>query len=191
MGKKYIIELEDEPFGRNDDPDFPHGMDLLWRVKGFNSLVFDEYGLSKLTPLSKVSVGEGYEWYKSGMDAAWEAARKLETMTVGTLERIFPDTSDIAFVCNQVTAEEAIEALKNHEQRTTMFRFFDEVRWDYSKDKPVFVITKIDNSHGTVSGIAFDGQPYMDVAVEECTWTGKHFDKMGEYFSLKSETGYF
>ena len=47
---KYIIEIEDEPFGRNDDPVIPHGMDELWRAKGFKSLVFDKAGLSKLTP---------------------------------------------------------------------------------------------------------------------------------------------
>ena len=185
MGKKYIIELEDEPFGRNDDPDYPHGMDLLWRVKGFNSIVFDENGLSKLTPLSKVSVDEGYEWYKSGMDAAWEAARKLEAMTVGTLERIFPDTSDIAFVCNQVTASEAIEALEKFELKTGVIRLFDEVRWDYPEDKPVFIVTRIDKSHGTISGIAFDGQPYMDVLICECSWTGRHYDAFGEYFSQR------
>ena len=186
MGKKYIIELEDEPFGRNDDPDFPHGMDLLWRVKGFNSLVFDENGLSKLTPLSKMNAGEGYERYKAGMDAAWEAARKLETMTIGTLERIFPDTSDIAFVCNQVTASEAIEALKNHEQRTTMFRLFDEVRWDYPEDEPVFIVTQIEEDKSIVSGIALDGQPYMDVPIEECHRTGKHFDNFEKNFKLSN-----
>ena len=47
---KYIIEIEDEPFGRNDDPLIPHGMDELYRAKGFRSLVFDENGLNKLTP---------------------------------------------------------------------------------------------------------------------------------------------
>ena len=186
MGKKYIIELEDEPFGRNDDPDFPHGMDLLWRVKGFNSLVFDENGLSKLTPLSKMNAGEGYERYKAGMDAAWEAARKLETMSAGTIERIFPDQSDIVFICNQVTAEEAIKALENFESRTQLILFFDEVQWDYPKDKPVFIVTKIDNSHGTVSGIAFDGQPYMDVPIEECHRTGKHFDNFEKNFKLSN-----
>lgn len=50
MGKKYIIELEDEPFGKNDDPRIPHGLEELWRVKGFKSLVFDKNGLNKLQP---------------------------------------------------------------------------------------------------------------------------------------------
>ena len=37
MGKKYIIELEDKPIGNG-----------LWKVRGFNSLVFDQNGLNKL-----------------------------------------------------------------------------------------------------------------------------------------------
>lgn len=186
MGKKYIIELEDEPFGRNDDPDFPHGMDLLWRVKGFNSLVFDENGLSKLTPLSKMNAGEGYERYKAGMDAAWEAARKLETMTMWEIERTFPDISDTAFICNQITAKEAIENLKDYELKANAIRLFDEVRWDYPEDEPVFIVTQIEEDKSIVSGIALDGQPYMDVPIEECHRTGKHFDNFEKNFKLSN-----
>lgn len=48
MGKKYVIELEDEPITNG-----------LWRVKGFNYLVFDQNGLDKLTPFNDViSVGD-------------------------------------------------------------------------------------------------------------------------------------
>lgn len=45
MGKKYIIELEDKPFHKDGD--------FLCRVKGFNSLVFDMTGISKLTPYTE------------------------------------------------------------------------------------------------------------------------------------------
>ncbi len=48
MGKKYVIELEDEPITNG-----------LWKAKGFNSLVFDQNGLDKLTPFNDViSVGD-------------------------------------------------------------------------------------------------------------------------------------
>lgn len=43
MGKKYIIELEDETF-------MDGNAYVLHRVKGFRSLVFDAEGLAKLTP---------------------------------------------------------------------------------------------------------------------------------------------
>ena len=45
MGKKYIIELEDKPFFKNGD--------FLYRVKGFNSLVFDMTGIGMLTPYTE------------------------------------------------------------------------------------------------------------------------------------------
>ena len=48
MGKKYIIELEDEPFANCGSSG-----NALWRVKGCSSLIFDEKGLKKLTPYKK------------------------------------------------------------------------------------------------------------------------------------------
>lgn len=41
MGKKYIIELCDKPMKNENGED-------IWRVKGFNTLVFDQIGLDKL-----------------------------------------------------------------------------------------------------------------------------------------------
>lgn len=40
---KYIIEIEDKPLTRDGE--------AVYRAKGFRSLVFDENGLKKLTPL--------------------------------------------------------------------------------------------------------------------------------------------
>lgn len=51
MGKKYIIELEDEPLVYNETTEKAE----LWRVKGFKSLVFDNFGLEKLTPYNEES----------------------------------------------------------------------------------------------------------------------------------------
>ena len=41
MGKKYIIELCEKPMKNENGND-------IWRVKGFNALVFDQNGLDKL-----------------------------------------------------------------------------------------------------------------------------------------------
>ena len=46
MGKKYIIELEEEPFCKIKERGGTNRE--LYCVKGFNSLVFDNNGLSKL-----------------------------------------------------------------------------------------------------------------------------------------------
>lgn len=69
---KYIIEIENEPFGRNDDPVIPHGMDELYRAKGFKSLVFDKNGLNKLTPYTEPD-------RKAVEDEVWEFLEFLFT----------------------------------------------------------------------------------------------------------------
>lgn len=45
MSKKYVIEIEDEPFVRQSAL---HGEESLYRVHGFKSLVFDKEGLNIL-----------------------------------------------------------------------------------------------------------------------------------------------
>lgn len=58
---KYIIELEDEPMIANSSC---QEVDELWKAKGFNSLVFDQNGIKKLTPYTESdrSVIEGEVW---------------------------------------------------------------------------------------------------------------------------------
>ena len=64
MGKKYIIEIEDEPLVRKSAL---HGETAVYRAKGFKSLVFDQDGLDKLEEYkedkeidreNKVSIGD-------------------------------------------------------------------------------------------------------------------------------------
>jgi hypothetical protein len=64
MSKKYIIELEEEPFVRKSAL---HGEEGLFRAKGFKSLVFDQNGIDKLTPLeetklNKSELGYAFTW---------------------------------------------------------------------------------------------------------------------------------
>ena len=75
---KYIIEIEEKPlcvFDKDTQTYFPR----LWRVKGFNSLVFDEEGLSRLDELNSDYINEHYgqlqdEAYRKGFeDGKWKA----------------------------------------------------------------------------------------------------------------------
>lgn len=79
MGKKYIIELEDKPF-RKEDGDFLH------RVKGFNTLVFDMTGIGMLTPYTEPDLKKvrketykiGYEkGYRDGVNRIGDAEDKI------------------------------------------------------------------------------------------------------------------
>ena len=67
---KYTIEIEEKPlcvFDKDTQTYFPR----LWRVKGFNSLVFDEEELSRLEELTSNYINEHYgqlwdDAYKKG-----------------------------------------------------------------------------------------------------------------------------
>jgi len=115
---KYIIEIEEKPlcvFDKDTQTYFPR----LWRVKGFNSLVLDEEGLSRLDELNsdyinehfgdlqdtayKKGLAEGKKatWelvadassaeYQRGLNDSWEAARKLfSSMADSDIEKVFP-----------------------------------------------------------------------------------------------------
>lgn len=83
---KYIIEIENEPFGRNDDPFFPHGMDELYRAKGFKSLVFDQNGLDKLTPYTEPD-REAIE------NEVWEFVKTLGSISQYQRKEMFGDVA--------------------------------------------------------------------------------------------------
>ena len=68
VGEKYIIEIE-EVIRRNGAPQ-------IARVKGFNALVFDKYGLEKLEPYDEEKVyRKGYE---DGMKAMQEQDAEIK-----------------------------------------------------------------------------------------------------------------
>ena len=83
---KYVIEINDHAMNDSCTP-------ALYRAKGFKTLVFDEYGLSKLTPFDEIhkkAWNEGYQvgtlcseqksydnGYKHGYDEGKEAMKEI------------------------------------------------------------------------------------------------------------------
>jgi len=130
MGKKYIIELEDKPFHKDGD--------FLCRVKGFNSLVFDMTGIGMLTPYTepdlkkvrKEAYKEGREdGIKDGMCEAWEASKKIINMPFEERRKIFVECL-IQKIHSIYTASEAIEKIRQYEQRQEEIQVGDEVATD-------------------------------------------------------------
>lgn len=139
MGKKYIIELEDKPFHKE-------GGDFLYRVKGFNSLVFDMTGIGKLTPYTepdleqvrKEAYQKGYETgyedgynepgknqqeaYQRGLANAWDAARKISLAKIDggfsweSMNNMF-GTDSPSKIYKTFTASESIEKIRQYEQK--------------------------------------------------------------------------
>lgn len=143
---KYIIEFEEKPlcvFDKDTQTYFPR----LWRVKGFNGLVFDKEGLSRLEELNSDYINEhfgdlqntayqrgleegnniGYKnGVKDGQNKAWEAAKKIAEMWTRIDNEeflaVFGITerighSTIRSLFEKQTANEAIEKLKAYEQK--------------------------------------------------------------------------
>ena len=97
MGKKYIIELEDENYHQYSDSE---PSDYLWKVKGFNALVFDEVGISKLTPytapdLEQIKADAYNDGYKAGREAEKVRQPDLEKVRQKAYDKAYADA-----VCN-------------------------------------------------------------------------------------------
>lgn len=85
-GDKFIIEL-DEQAGD------------LWKIKGFNALVFDDFGLDKLGQLVQ---GVDQYSYNKGADDAWKLIKKMYIeLATGELKEIF-NLDDSARAFNRI-----------------------------------------------------------------------------------------
>lgn len=90
MGKKYVIEFEEKPFYKMQRRGTSE-TEKLWRVKGFNSLVFDENGIKKLTPLEDTLELAKHEVYGNGFNEGYEVG--LKNLWDG-VKKIFDDPHD-------------------------------------------------------------------------------------------------
>ena len=182
---KYIIEIEEKPlcvFDKDTQTFFPR----LWRVKGFNSLVLDEEGLSRLEELNSDYINEHFgdlqdTAYQRGLDDAWEAARKLfPSMADSDIEKAFPiEWNNGGFnALMNLQPQEAIEKLKAYEEKQKAddeIKVGDEVNWLGD----CFVVTRIfqpRNMKEQCDGIDDDGCVYHDVLMDDLEKTGRHFD---------------
>jgi len=129
VGDKYIIEIE-EVIRRNGAPQ-------IARIKGFNALVFDKYGLEKLEPYDggEKVYRKGYVDginavmnesekkhnsdldYKDGLEdgrmEAWECAKKIYKMTVSEIITVFGGCSNWV----DYSVDEAIAKIKEYEDK--------------------------------------------------------------------------
>ena len=159
MGKKYIIEMEDMMFHKTGESG---AETFLWRVKGFNSLVFDRAGIGKLTPYTepdleqvrKEAYRQGYdtgygtkvnEFYEQGLFDAWETAREIHRMPEGDILDLFPDCYASVCTAAQVIvkydASEAIDKIKEYEDGKQEYCVGDEFENEAGQK---FVVLKMD-----------------------------------------------
>lgn len=190
MGDKYIIELEDKPFHKEDG-------DFLYRAKGFNSLVFDWNGLQMLTPYTEPDLdairNEAYEkgvqdtkqhWvdaprtcayqlgYENGLNDAWEAARKIGySLKTSIVTEIF-GTPYSSQIFSDTSAAEAIAKIRQYEQeKEQKIKVGDEVNAPCGKA----VVTGMENDSARY---VYSSGEYGFMEKSNLTRTGRHFPEI-------------
>lgn len=110
MGKKYIIELEERDFQQSTGDGIT--VNSLFRVKGFNSLVFDWNGLQKLTPyIEPDTEAIRQEAYAEGYKAATEShAIAAERIRDDAYERGYNDAEKTFAETLTKTRQEGMDA---------------------------------------------------------------------------------
>ena len=200
MGKKYIIELEETPFIQH----FKNGAwETIYRVKGFNSLVFDWNGLQMLTPYTEPDLEqvrkEAYdkcmdeaemsayklyspkidEAYQRGLSDAWKAARKIANIPYGEEEKVI-GSDGWTFIINH-TASEAIEKIRQYEQKKEeQIQVGDEVVSTCGKA----VVHEVNG--GNVYYIYADGERGYN-PINQVRKTGRHFPEIAEVLQKMRE----
>lgn len=174
---KYIIEIENEPFGRNDDPFIPHGMDELYRAKGFKSLVFDKNGLDKLTPYTEPD-REAIE------NEVWEFVRKMISTSENEVSEMWGCVTNFGEVMHNTTYQEAKTKYEEWKAEREQIRVGDEVeiagtigivtRVPYLDEERVHYITK--------SGTVYCINAYADIVK-----TGRFFPEIAELLKKMRE----
>lgn len=172
VGDKFIVEIEEIYKGdlvKHEDHLHLH------RIKGFNSLVLDEYGLDKL---EKVESSANIAFlqakaYNKGMNDAWELARKIFAMTSNEFDDVFGDVFREDVFCNY-TPQEALAKLKTYEEQ--------------SKIEVGDVVTDTDGWEYVVINIYKDRDSCRYNGVTSCgKWTGcSEPTKTGKHIDIKS-----
>lgn len=156
MGNRYIIELEDKPFVGRDGEE-------LYRVKGFNSLVFDKIGIDKLHPLYGLEEVQNKYYEKDTCDA-WNLAKDIY--------RTY-DRAELLAVSKMSFSE----AKEDFDQNWSKLRVGDEVIGTRTKGVP-YVVMSVYIPDGEVEkwchGYGKGGIHCYD-RVEDCKRTRRHF----------------
>ena len=194
---KYIIEIEEKPlcvFDKDTQTFFPR----LWRVKGFNSLVLDEEGLSRLEELNSDYINEhfgglqddaynkGYaqcqDDYGDALKHAKDTAYKkgLEdgkaVNNKGCEGCLYNDGTKEHSPCD-ICCNAYLNRWTAKPQEDDDIKVGDEVEWTGDKYIVTYINYDIDTSEITDYDLLGDDGSVAD-HVKKCSFTktGRHFD---------------
>jgi len=196
VGDKFIIEIGGEypenPFENGENGKAPT---ILYKIKGFNSLVFDEKGLDRLEKaenLERLAYDRGYSkaendyfkqtevdaentmqaGYEKGLSDAWECMKKILDMTVSEQREVFGILEFSADdILGKLTPQEAIEKLKAWEEKQEI-KVGDVVRVDSLVGDLVVTWCK----EGKADCMSLSTGAFCIIDCEKLVKTGKHID---------------
>lgn len=140
VGDKFIIEIAEvyENVLNGVDAFEAATSEPLYRIKGFNSLVFDKNGLDKLEKLKESLPIPYSEAYKKGMSDTWDVARELCKTGYSECTEMFGDET-VEHVIKNFTPLEIKEKMKS-----------------YKKDKEIHIGDKVQDCDDNTKAIILD-----------------------------------
>lgn len=129
IGDKFLIEIESVL----SDKDLPFEQDLF-KIKGFNSLVFDEYGLNKLQKVQNINISE-----EQGMNRIWQVAKAIYDMDVKDIEKCFGVSGGFWDVLRTFTPQEAKEKLEAWKKEKEEIKVNDVVHFNGQSNEYIVI----------------------------------------------------
>lgn len=179
-GDKFIIEIEETICGYGNNPnDTGHITEPLHRIKGFNALVFDGYGLDKLqkiNPQLKIEDIDdmlteyelGKASYENGLYAGWNLSKKLfSEMSDTELNKIFGIGWSYPKLM-ELKPHEVLEKIENYER--SQIQVGDIVESEFNTKKYIVINNK------TGAAISIDLRETTRLELSYWEKTGRHID---------------
>lgn len=194
MGKKYVIEFEEKPFYKMQRRGTSE-TEKLWRVKGFNSLVFDENGIKKLTPLDDALKLAKDEVWGTGFNEGYEVGRI--NLWDGVM-KIFNDPNNGGYDWNQLgqifgnnwwdaikslSPSEFLKKISDYEEMMSEIKAGDEVI--HATAGTIAICTCDVRTSDDEVYVMFDDGSCGQYPEDKLRKTGKHYSSFDEFLKRK------
>lgn len=191
VGDKYIIEIDEVIQIRKKE-----SFGFLYRVKGFNSLVFDSAGIGKLEKLDDNFLDDLENTaYNRGLNDAWKAVKQVIDFSLYELSQRFGRalngmfwSDELKYIFSNNTPIETLEKLRTYEAEKKAeeeIKVGDEVETDYTGN----VIIAGKPKDGWYVTIAKNFARYSIHESHIIKKTGRHFPQVAELLDAMEEGG--
>lgn len=184
-GDKFVVEIAENFHGNYNIGNSENNK--LYRMKGFNSLVFDENGLDKLEKYHEIPQEKLAdmlnEQYERGLNDAWQIAIKLGSYDGDVRVKIFnhSDAYHYGWVMNNYTPKEILSKIEEWEK--------EQIEILKNKEKEIVVGDVVSFEDGT-KGVVMDEDGVDNIAIFtengciEAWMNKKNVTKTGEHIEI-------